>query len=84
MDKEPVVNYLRKRLLPAGTPVPGDDDPLFSNGLIDSFGVLELIAFLEEEYGISIDTAKHHITDFDTLRKVAQVVAQEREGKGRG
>jgi acyl carrier protein len=84
MDKVPVVDYLRKRLLPAGSPMPGDDDPLFSNGLIDSFGVLELIAFLEEEYGINIDTAKHHITDFDTLRKVTQVIAQEKEGRGHG
>jgi acyl carrier protein len=46
--------------------------------------VLELIAFLEEEYGINIDTAKHHITDFDTLRKVTQVIAQEKEGRGHG
>jgi len=77
MDKEPVMDYLRNRLLPSGAPMPGDNDPLFSNGLIDSFGVLELIAFLEEEYGINIDTAKHHIFDFDTLCKVAKVVEEE-------
>lgn len=78
IDPNAIVDFVRARLLRPGAPVPGEDDPLFSNGRIDSFGVLELIAFLEERYGIVIDTAKHHIMDFDTLRKVARIVAQER------
>ena len=78
IDSNAIVDFIRTRLLRPGAPVPGEDDPLFSNGRIDSFGVLELIAFLEERYGIVIDTAKHHIMDFDTLRKVAHVVALER------
>lgn len=77
-DTNAIGDFVRTRLLRPGAPIPGEDDPLFSNGRIDSFGVLELIAFLEERYGIVIDTAKHHIMDFDTLRKVARIVAQER------
>ena len=80
IDAEPIREFVRTRLLRPGSPAPGEDEPLFSNGRIDSFGVLELIVFLEEQYGIVIDTAKHHIMDFDTLGKVARVVAQEREG----
>jgi acyl carrier protein len=80
IDGTAIGDFIRMRLLRTGSPVPGEDDPLFSNGRIDSFGVLELIAFLEERYGIVIDTAKHHIMDFDTLRKVTRIVAQEREG----
>ena len=34
------------------------DDRLFSTGVIDSFGVLELIAFLEDTFGITIDTTQ--------------------------
>jgi acyl carrier protein len=78
IETTPIGDFVRMRLLRPGSPVPGEDDPLFSNGRIDSFGVLELIAFLEEQYGIVIDTAKHHIMDFDTLRKVFLIVAQER------
>lgn len=78
IDPNAIGDFVRARLLRPGAPAPGEDDPLFSNGRIDSFGVLELIAFLEERYGIVIDTAKHHIMDFDTLRKVARIVAQER------
>jgi len=52
----------------------GDDDPLFSSGVIDSFGVLELIAFLEDQFGISIDTARHDLREFDTVNKVCRLV----------
>jgi DNA-binding PadR family transcriptional regulator len=30
------------------------ESPLFSSGVIDSFGLLELIAFLEDAYGVTI------------------------------
>lgn len=51
-----------------------DDTALFSSGIIDSFGVLELIAFLEDTFGVSIDPADHALDEFDNLRRIAQVV----------
>jgi acyl carrier protein len=56
----------------------GDDDPLFSSGVIDSFGVLELIAFLEDTFGISIDTARHDLKEFDTVTKIVELVERVR------
>ena len=32
----------------------GDDDSFLEKGIIDSTGVLELVAFLEERYGIKV------------------------------
>jgi acyl carrier protein len=77
MDLEPIRDYICRRLLRPGAPLPGDEAPLFSNGLIDSFGVLELITFLEERYGINIDTTRHEILEFDTVLKIARVVTEE-------
>jgi acyl carrier protein len=53
---------------------------LFSSGLVDSFGVLELIAFLETTFGIHIDPAQHDLTEFDTVDRIVGVLtgAQER------
>jgi len=51
------------------------DTPLFSTGIVDSFGVLELIAFLEETFGVDIDPGRHDLADFDTVAKVATLVA---------
>ena len=56
------------------------DTPLFSSGVVDSFGVLELIAFLEDTFGITIDTAQHDLHEFDTIEKIERLVAREREG----
>lgn len=54
----------------------GPDDPLFSSGIVDSFGVLELIAFLEDTFHISIDTAQHELLEFDSVNKIVALVAQ--------
>ena len=51
------------------------DTPLFSTGIVDSFGVLELIAFLEETFGVEIDPGRHYLADFDTVAKIAALVA---------
>jgi len=50
------------------------ESPLFSTGVIDSFGVLELIAFVERKYGVDIDLSAHALEDFDTAAKVAALV----------
>lgn len=38
--------------------MPGDDESLLETGIIDSTGVLELIEFLEEEFGLSVDDSE--------------------------
>ena len=55
------------------------DAPLISSGIIDSFGVLELIAFLEEHFGVEIDPARHDLNDFDTVEKIAELVGRLRK-----
>lgn len=59
----------------------GPDTPLFSSGIVDSFGVLELIAFLDETFGVDIDPARHELAEFDTIAKTAALVTRL-QGKG--
>ena len=54
------------------------DTPLFSDGIVDSFGVLELIAFLEDAFSIDIDTGRHDIADFDSITKISAIVTAAR------
>ena len=56
-----------------------NDDPLFSTGVIDSFGVLELIAFLEDTFGITIDTGRHELSEFDSVDKIVELVRRARQ-----
>jgi acyl carrier protein len=76
--QETVTAFLKTRFhasLPGGRL--DADDPLFSSGIVDSFGVLELIAFLEDTFHISIDTAQHELLEFDSVNKIAALVGRE-------
>jgi acyl carrier protein len=59
-----------------------ETDPLFSSGIVDSFGVLELIAFLEDQFVITVDPARHDLSEFDTIDSIADVVARVRGANG--
>ena len=54
------------------------DAPLISSGVIDSFGVLEVIAFLEDTFGITIDPNHHELTEFETVDRIAALVGKVR------
>jgi acyl carrier protein len=57
-----------------GEPLP-DDTSLLEAGLIDSTGVLELVAFLEEKYSIDIADADIIPENLDSIRSIAAFVA---------
>ena len=58
------------------------DEALFSNGAVDSLGVLELIAFLEKKFSIRIDTTEHELSEFDTVNLVDQLVNSLQHARG--
>lgn len=55
-----------------------DDTSLLDLAIIDSTGVLEVITFLEAEYGISVDDAEIVPENLETIARIAGFVAQKR------
>jgi acyl carrier protein len=52
-----------------------DEEASFlANGTIDSLGVLELIAFVEETYGVEVDDEDVIPENFDSVRRLADYV----------
>jgi acyl carrier protein len=52
----------------------GDDDHLLANGVVDSLGILDLVAYLEREFGITItddDLVPEH---FESLGRMSRFV----------
>lgn len=47
--------YIQDNLLYGSTTPLGDSDSLLDVGIIDSTGAMELVAFLETDFGISVD-----------------------------
>ena len=60
-----------------------DDDSLQEAGIIDSTGVLELVAHLEQTYGIVVDDSELMPENLDTINRLARFVqAKSRAGAG--
>jgi acyl carrier protein len=51
---------------------------LIEGGIIDSTGVLELIGFLEEQYGIQIDDDELLPENLDSIEYIVQFVTRKR------
>lgn len=56
----------------------GTDVSLTETGVLDSMGVLELIAFLEEQFGISVPDEDALPENLDTVRRIVSYVARRK------
>ncbi len=59
-----------------------DEDSLLEKGVIDSTGVLELVAFIEEEYGITIEDEELIPENLDSIRNIAEFIWQKTKTPG--
>lgn len=50
------------------------DLPLLENGIIDSTGVLEIVLFLEERFGVKVADDQMLPQNFDSVEKIAAFV----------
>lgn len=56
----------------------GDDDSLIDGGIVDSTGVMEIVAFLEETYGIAIDDDELVADNLDSVSRLTTFVDVKR------
>jgi acyl carrier protein len=52
-----------------------DDAPLVTSGIVDSAGVVEVVEFLEERFGVRITDADISLRNCNTLAGLADLVA---------
>jgi acyl carrier protein len=59
-----------------------DHTSLITGGFVDSTGLLEVIAFLESEYGIRILDEETIPENLETIGRIAVFVARKRQAPG--
>lgn len=73
-----VENRIRKFILENfildGDEILGDEDSLLEKGIIDSTGVLELVAFIEENYSFKIKDEELVPENLDSIKNISQYV----------
>lgn len=57
-----------------------DTDPLLESGLIDSMGVLDLVAFIETEFKVTVDDEELIPDNFQNIARIAAFVEKKRNG----
>jgi acyl carrier protein len=56
--------------------------PLFDAGYVDSVGVVELLAFLSDEFAVHLPDDALMSDDFSTIDGIATIVSRYEDGKG--
>ena len=54
-----------------------DDDSFLDNGILDSTGVLQLVAFLEERFQITVDDEELLPENFDSIENVVKYLGEK-------
>lgn len=54
-----------------------DADPLIDSGIIDSFGIMALMSFLEEKFSIQITGEELLPENFESIMRISAMVEQK-------
>jgi acyl carrier protein len=71
-----MVTWLNSRFVPKGIVITADT-PLFTKGLIDSLGILELIAWTEVNTGQIVPDERIRMDNFRTVARIARAFVPE-------
>jgi acyl carrier protein len=71
--------YLQQEILQQPNRTIATDEALISSGLIDSFSLVDVALFVEENFDVVIDDTELNAETFDTLEELADLII-ERQG----
>jgi len=76
---EIIRHYINSELVSdGGEGAKNDQDPLIEAGIIDSFGIMSLLAFLEEKFAIQISSDELLPENFESIAAIGALVEQKR------
>ena len=52
----------------------GDDASFLEEGIVDSVGIMELVLFIEENFGLTVDDEDLTPDNFDSVDKLAEYI----------
>lgn len=58
-----------------------NDDSFLQEGIIDSVGVLELVLFVEETFGVNVNDQEITPDNFDSVNKLASYIRSKMNGR---
>ena len=72
--KTKLSQYIVKEILKNPKRVIKDDEAIISSGMIDSFHLVDLSLFVENEFGVRIDDSELNKETIDSLNQLAALI----------
>jgi len=80
--KQPIRAYIIERFqVDQNDPEFTDDVHIFDYGYVDSFGAVELVGFVEKQFGIKISQSDLVSYPLNTINEIANFVSLRRKGE---
>ena len=74
-----VKSFILSEFLPDESPDALEDStPLITTGILDSIATLQLVAFLEKQFGIQIQAHEASVDHLNTLSDITRLVASKK------
>lgn len=77
----PVRDFIIENFLFGDSENFAEDTSFLDSGIIDSTGILELVAFLEETYGIAVEDDELVPENFNSLGEIATFLGRKLNGE---
>lgn len=58
-----------------------DDEPLIESGIIDSLGVLKILAFMDETFGVDLSSDQIKLENFKNVSSICALVERQKNGQ---
>jgi acyl carrier protein len=78
VDREAIVQYLAEKIGGDRALLPKDSESLVDEGILDSFGLADLVAMLETRFGVKVPDKDLSLANFDSVDKIAAYVERNR------
>ncbi len=80
--EDKIRKFIREELSFSGDQPLGDNDSFLAEGIIDSMGAFELVAFVEAAFGIKVQIAEVVVKNFNSIGQLAAFVRQKLAAAG--
>lgn len=82
--KEVIRQYILTEFLPGEKPSNlQDDTPLRTSGILDSIGMVKLVSYIEEKFGVEVEAHETGVENFDRIEDIAALIERKRAMKGK-
>lgn len=78
LDREPLRAHFVRSIGGDRKLLPGDGESLVGEGILDSFGLAELVAVIEAEYGLRVPDGDISLANFESIDRIAAYIAARR------